>query len=84
MHRFIRAERAHHSVADLCRILGVSRAGFYAARERPPSKRALEDKRIVEAIRLSTPRAAAPTAPRACARCSPVAASASGKSGSPA
>jgi putative transposase len=51
VHRFIRAERAHHSVADLCRVLGVSRAGFYAARERPPSKRALEDKRIVEAIR---------------------------------
>lgn len=27
MHRFIRAERANHSVADLCRILDVSRAG---------------------------------------------------------
>lgn len=51
MHRFIRAERANHSVADLCRVLGVSRAGFYAARGRPPSKRALEDAQIVEAIR---------------------------------
>lgn len=51
MHRFIRAERANHSVADLCRVLGVSRAGYYATCERPPSKRALKDKRIVEAIR---------------------------------
>lgn len=51
MHRFIRAERANHSVADLCRILGVSRAGFYAAGERPPSARALEDERIAAAIR---------------------------------
>lgn len=51
MHRFICAERANHSVADLCRILGVSRAGFYAARGRPPSRRSLEDERITEAIR---------------------------------
>lgn len=51
MHRFICAERASHSVADLCRTLGVSRAGFYAARGRPPCRRALEDERIVEAIR---------------------------------
>lgn len=51
MHRFICAERANHSVADLCRILGVSRAGFYAARGRPPCRRSLEDERIVEAIR---------------------------------
>jgi putative transposase len=51
VHRFIRAERANHSVADLCRVLGASRAGFYAARGRPPSERALKDTQIVEAIR---------------------------------
>jgi putative transposase len=51
VHRFIRAERAKHSVADLCRVLGVSRAGFYAARGRPPSERALQDARILAAIR---------------------------------
>ena len=28
MHRFIRAERANRPVATLCRVLGVSRAGF--------------------------------------------------------
>jgi putative transposase len=51
VHRFICAEKANHSVVDLCRILGVSRAGFYAARGRPLSRRALEDERITEAIR---------------------------------
>lgn len=50
MHRFIRAERANHSVATLCRVLGVSRAGFYAAQRRPPCKRAQEDKVIAAAI----------------------------------
>jgi putative transposase len=50
VHRFIRAERANHPVATLCRVLGVSRAGFYAACRRPPCRRAQEDERIVEAI----------------------------------
>lgn len=50
MHRFIRAERANHSVATLCRVLGVSRAGFYAAQRRPPCKRAQEDEVIAAAI----------------------------------
>lgn len=51
MHRFIRAERANHSVATLCRVLGVSRAGFYAAEGRSPSRRAQADARLLEAIR---------------------------------
>jgi putative transposase len=50
VHRFIRAERANHSVTTLCRVLGVSRAGFYAAQRRSPCKRAQEDKAITEAI----------------------------------
>lgn len=51
MHRFIRAERANHSVATLCRVLDVSRAGFYAAERRAPCQRATQDERILEAIR---------------------------------
>lgn len=51
MHRFIAAERANHTVAMLCRVLGVSRAGFYAAEGRPASERALEDKRLLAEIR---------------------------------
>ncbi len=50
MHRFICAERANHSVATLCRVLGVSRAGFYAAQRRPPCNRALRDEQITAAI----------------------------------
>ena len=48
MHRFIATEKAHQSV--LCRVLGVSRAGFYAAERRPRSERQFDDERILVAI----------------------------------
>lgn len=51
MHRFIAAERATHTVAMQCRVLGVSRAGLYAAEGREASKQALDDKRILAAIK---------------------------------
>ncbi|MBA2713496.1 MAG: IS3 family transposase [Rubrobacteraceae bacterium] len=41
--RFIDAERAYLPVALLCRMLGVSRSGYYAWRSRPPSKRSRRD-----------------------------------------
>lgn len=54
---FIEAEKARHSVPQLCRMLRVSRSGFYASRRREPSARALEDARlgtlVVAAHRLS-------------------------------
>jgi putative transposase len=41
--RFIDAERAYLPVALLCRMLGVSRSGYYAWRSRPPSMRSRQD-----------------------------------------
>jgi putative transposase len=41
--RLIEAERAQHPVSRLCQTLGVTRAGFYAWKSRPPSRRALAD-----------------------------------------
>jgi putative transposase len=49
--RFIRAEKANHSVSLMCRLLGVSRSGFHAWERRAPSQRALHDAWLVERIR---------------------------------
>ncbi len=51
MHHFIRAEKANHSVATLCRVLEVSRSGFYAAQRRPACDRALEDAQLIPRIK---------------------------------
>jgi putative transposase len=49
--RFIAAEKARHRVAMLCRVLGVSRAGYYAWRGRAPSARARADGALTRRIR---------------------------------
>ena len=49
--RFIAWEDAHHPVALSCRVLGVSRAGYYAWRGRAPSSRARADGELVAVIR---------------------------------
>jgi putative transposase len=49
--RFIAAEKANHSVGLLCRMLGVSRAGFYAWEGRGPSPRARSDAELLARIR---------------------------------
>jgi transposase InsO family protein len=43
---FIGAEKARHPVPMLCRMLRVSRSGYYAWRRRAPSRRALDDARL--------------------------------------
>lgn len=48
---FIDAEKAHYPITMLCRVLRVSRAGFYAWIGRPPSERALEDGRLTILVR---------------------------------
>ena len=43
---FIAAEKAAFPVRLLCRMLEVSRAGFYAWQARPPAPRAQADERL--------------------------------------
>jgi putative transposase len=50
--RLIEAEKARHSVPLLCRLLGVSRSGYYAWRSRPPSERARLDAVLSEKIEM--------------------------------
>jgi len=49
--RLVDAEKVNHPVALLCRVLGVSRAGYYAWRARSPSARAVADAALTETIR---------------------------------
>jgi putative transposase len=50
---FIDEEKATWPVEVLCEVLGVSRSGFYAWRERPPSPRALDDAQLVVDIKAA-------------------------------
>jgi len=49
----IAVEKANFPVAILCRVLKVSRAGFYAWLHRLPSARARDDARLRELIRAA-------------------------------
>jgi putative transposase len=51
VYRFVARERAQHRLVTLCRVLGVSRAGFLAWLTRPASARALADVRLAATIR---------------------------------
>lgn len=47
---FIDTERRHHSIATLCRVLQVSRSGYYSWQARTPSARQQEDLKLVTEI----------------------------------
>jgi transposase-like protein len=49
--RFIEAEKANHAVSTMCRVLEVSRSGYYAWCSRPPSERAVANAALVGEIR---------------------------------
>jgi len=48
---FIEQERPNYAVGLLCRVMQVSRSGFYAWRRRPKSERAQQDEMLTEKIR---------------------------------
>lgn len=47
---FIRQHRGRHTVRTLCRLLGVSRSGYYAWGARPESERVYEDRALLTRI----------------------------------
>jgi len=49
--KFIAAKKAEHSIKTMCRVLQVSRSGYYAWAGREPSPRAREDERLTVRIR---------------------------------
>lgn len=51
-YQFIDRESKNYALEVLCRVLEVSRSGFYDWRGRPKSKAKLEDEKIVEQIKV--------------------------------
>jgi hypothetical protein len=49
--RLIDAKKAQHPVSRLCEVLGVSRAGYYAWKQRPASARRRRDIELMDVIR---------------------------------
>ena len=47
----MRANQAEFSVRMMCEVLSVSTSGYYVWRKRPPSRRALENERVVGRMR---------------------------------
>jgi transposase InsO family protein len=48
---FIHAEKASFPIAPMCRLFGVTRQGYYAYANRPPSARVRGDAELCEAVR---------------------------------
>ncbi len=50
-YKLIDAERVSFPVTVLCKVLSVSRSGYYSLRDRPPSSRAQQDAKLTTKIR---------------------------------
>ena len=70
--RFVKQQKAGHSVAMMCRLLHVSTSGYHAGRSRPRSRRAQQDRALMDRIRATMQPAGArterPGFGRSCAR----------------
>lgn len=49
-YRFIHSQAGQHPIRLLCRVLAVSRAGYYAWRKRPPSQRTMANQKLQQAL----------------------------------
>ena len=49
-YQFVHDQASQYAVATLCRVLGVSRSGYYAWRTRPESQRSQADRALVGRI----------------------------------
>jgi len=47
----MREKEPSYTVAELCEAFGVSRSGYYVARNRPEGRRAVQEKHIVKEMR---------------------------------
>ena len=50
IYTFMEAQKAHYRISAMCRILKVSKSGFYGWKDRPPSARAQADAVLSEKI----------------------------------
>ncbi len=72
-YQLIEAQRTRFPVQLMCRMLGVSRSGYYDWKDRPPSERSREDAALTGKIReihhrsrgrLTAPRGSTPSSER--------------------
>ncbi len=49
-YQFIDSQAGQHPINLLCRVLAVSRAGYYAWRKRPPSQRTMANQKLQQAL----------------------------------
>jgi len=50
IYTYIESQKANHRISRMCRVLRVSKSGFYGWRDRPPSARARADAMLSEKI----------------------------------
>ena len=50
-YRFIAVEKVHHSVVQLCRVMGVAKSAFYAWQQHELSARARVDEQLIHEIK---------------------------------